>query len=800
MMTILHDVKYSLRMLVKGPGIACATILILSLGIGGVTAVFGTLYTVMIQPLPYFQPDRLVLGRATYNGEVNPWLSGPDYVDYRDRSRSFTALEVFFASPFDVTATTGPAADRTEGLIASVGLFPAMGVKMSQGRPFTQEEGRDGTPPVVIVSHACWQKHFGERADMAGASLTIDGVPRDVVGVMPPDFHFIYDVDVWFPMRPGNLGPRRYNNWYILGRLADGVPLAQAQSEVDVIATQLEKTYPETNKNKGLLLTPLRGAFTEQYHTAFGLLGGGAGVILLIACANAAGLLVARGVQRHGELAVRAALGASRWRLMRVLLSEALVLAGGAGLLGAVLAVSMQHVLVRLLRVETLLLGDVGLSAPVLLFVLVATLATGVAFGLLPAWHARRVDVAQDLRASGRGTLQHGVRLRGGLVVGQVALSCLLLVVAGLLIRSLTRLHTSDPGFDGRNLLTVEVPLPQQGYSEDQRIAFFTSFLDGVRMLPGVNAAGVVSQLPIRNPYNNIDICAVGHAPIDPVENPSGNQRVVLPGYFEAMGIPLLAGRDIQPTDTTESSRVVVISKSLAQTLFSNRDPLGQHVVIDRDAKVTWEVVGVVGDVKDSDLYEETASRGTFYRAYSQQPLLTMRLAVRTAGDPAGVVAHLRDLLHKTDSQVPLAGPRTMEDIVSNATISEKTQTLFLAVLALLALTLAAIGVYGLLAYVVAQRQNDIGVRMALGAEPGVILGMVLGSGMKLVGIGLGLGIVGSFPVTRVLRSRLFGVTSTDAVTYGCVVAVLAVVASAACILPAWRAARTDPMAALRCE
>ncbi len=800
MTTIMHDLKYGLRTLVKSPGITCATVLILALGIGGVTGMFSTLYTVMIRPLPYAQPDRLVLGRATYNGDVNPWLSGPDYVDYRDKSRSFTALEAFFAGPFEVTATAGQGTDRVEGLIVSVGLFPTVGVNMSLGRPFTQEEGQDGSAETVIVSHACWRKHFGEKSDVNGASLVVDGVPRDVVGVTPPDFHFIYDVDVWFPMRPANLGPRRFNNWYILGRLADGVSLDQAQSDIDVIAAQLENAYPETNKNKGLLLTRLQGAFTEQYRSGFSLLGGGAAVILLIACANAAGLLLARGARRHGELAVRAALGASRWRLMRLLLVEALVTAGCAGLLGVLLAVWMQRALLGLMEVETLLVGDSGVSISVLLFVLAATLMTGLAFGILPAWHARRVDVAQDLRTCGRGTLQYGVRARSSLVVGQVALSCLLLVVAGLLIRSLSRLHATNPGFDSRNLLTVETPLPQKGYSDQQRIAFFTSFLDGVRSLPGVSSAGVISQVPIRNPYNNVDIYAVGNAPMDSTENPSGNQRVVLPGYFATMRIPLLAGRDIEPTDTSDSSRIVVISESLAEKLFPNRNPLGQQVIIDRDAKATWEVVGVVGDVKDSDLYEDAASRGTFYRAYSQQPLFTMRLAVRTVGDPLAVVASLRALLQQMDPQIPLAGPRTMEEILSNATGSEKTQAVYLATLSLLALILAAIGIYGLLAYVVAQRQNDIGIRMALGAEPGAILGMVLRSGMKLVGIGLGFGIIGSFAVARILRSQLYGVAPTDVLTYGCVVALLAVVASAACVIPAWRAARIDPMAALRCE
>jgi len=800
MTTLWNDIKYGIRQLIRSPGFTCATVMILGLGIGGVTAMFSTLYTVMIRPLPYARPDRLVLGRATYNGQVNPWLSGPDYVDYRDQSRSFSALEAFFAQPFEVTATTGQAADRAEGLIVSVGLFPTLGVNMFLGRPFAAEEGKDGGRPVVIVSHACWQNHFPGQTDLVGRSLVIDGVARDVVGVTPRGFHFTYDADVWFPLQPQNLGPRRFNNWYILGRLKEGVPFAEAQSDVDVIAAQLERAYPDTNAHKGLLLTPLQGAFTEQYHAGFGMLAGGAGAILLIACANAAGLLLARGAGRQGELAVRAAMGASRWQLTRLLLVEALVVAVGAGVLGTVLAVWLQRALLGLMPIETLLLGAVGFSGPVLGFVLATAVVTGLGFGILPAWRAGRVNVSRGLGASGRGTIQHGTRLRGGLVVGQVALSFVLLVVAGLLIRSLTRLREADPGFDSRNLLTVEVPLPQRGYSDKQRLAFFTSLLDDVKSLPGAVSAAAVSQLPIRNPWNNIDIYAAAAPPTNPMDSPSGYQRAVLPGYFETMGIPLLAGRDIQLTDTSDSGRVVVVSRCLAKTLFPHRDPLWQQVVIDRDNKVTWEVVGVVGDVKDSSLREETDSRGTFYRAYGQQNLPTMRLAIRTRGDPMAVVPPLRTLLQKMDPQIPLSGPRTMEAVMANSTVSEKAQAVYLTTFSLLALILAAIGIYGLLAYVVTQRQRDIGVRTALGAAPGAILGMVLSSGLRLVGIGLGFGMAGAFALTRLLRSQLFGVTATDTLTFGTVVALLGIVASVACAIPAWRAARIDPMKALRCE
>ena len=796
----LQDIRYALRQLRKNPGFTLLATFILALGIGGVTAMFSTSYAVMLRPLPYFKPDRLVLGRATYQGNINPWLSGPDYLDYRDRSRSFSALETFFVGPRDVTATTGRTAERVKALRVSTGLFGTLGVNMALGRSFAAEDGRDGAALVAIVSYNYWQKHFGAEAGVAGHAIAIDGELCPLVGVMPQGFQFIQDVDVWLPVRPQDLGPRRFNNWFILGRLKDGVTLAEAQSEVDVIAAQLEKAYPDTNAKKALLLTPLQSALTEQYHASFSLLCGGAAAILLIAWANAAGLLLARGVVRRGELAVRAAMGASHWRLIRLLLAEALILAGAAGGMGALIAVWAQNGLLRLMPLETLFLGGIGISWPALLFILAATLLTWFGFGLIPAWQTRTINLAQQLRSSGRGALGRGARLRRGLVACQVALSIALLALAGLLLRSLDSLHRANPGFNAHNLLTVEVPLPPVKYPDAQRVAFFASLLEGVKSLPGVTSAAAISQLPLRDPFNDVGIYAVDNPPTDFTKQDDGYQRVVLPGYFQTMGIPILAGRDVEPADTANSRRVVVVSRQLARSLFPTRNPLGQMVVIDRATDTPWEIVGVVGDVKQSRLREETTFRGSFYRPHAQRPWPTMRLAIRTAGNPSAIVRPLSELLQKMDPDIPLSGPRTMEEIMANGAISETTQATCLAAFSVLALILAAVGIYGLLAYVVTRRTGEFGIRLALGAPRARIVTSVLGDGLKTTLLGGALGLGAAVLATPLIATELYGVHPLDLATFVAVTVVMLAASLAACWIPARRASRVDPMVALREE
>lgn len=797
---MIADLRLALRQLAKAPGFSVTTLLILALGIGGVTAMFSTLYAVMVRPLPYPEPDRLVLGRAAYAGEINPVMAGPDYVDYREQSRSFSALEGFMGYAIERSIVTGTTTERLGSLLVSPGLFRLLGANPIHGRLFTDAEGRDNAPAVALVSHTYWQRHFADEKALGERTLIVDGRPHTLVGVMPSDFHFAPAADIWLPLRPQNLGPRRYNNFLALGRLKDGVSLAEAQSDVDVISARLQKDFAETHRTKSLVLTPLQGAITESYQSGFAMLCGGAAAILLIACANAAGLLLARGASRRGELAVRAALGASPWRIMRVLLAEALLLAVGAGVLGTLLAFWMQSGLTRLFSIDALFLQATGISWPVLGFVASISVLTGIGFGLLPAWRARRPDLVDSLKTTGKGGTRHGSRLRGGLVAGQVGLSFLLLVVAGLMTRSLRSLHRADPGFDPRQLLTVEVPLPPRIYNDEQRVRFFASLLENIRALPGVRSAAAISQLPLRNPSNDLGVYAADAPPQKPGDAANGYQRVVQPGYFETMGIPLLAGRDVRDSDTAKSPRVVVVSQVLAERLFPGRDPLGRSVIIDGAKSTPWEVVGVVGDVKAGSLRNNPRDRGAFYRPHAQLPIDTMRLAIRTENDPHAIVTPLRELLTKMDAAVPLSGPRTMEQIMSNDTVGEKGLALCLAVFSAFALVLAAVGIYGVLAYNVAQQRRDIGIRMALGASHRDVAWTVLRHAGLLALLGAAGGMLGALGVSHVIRAALYGIGPQDPVAFAGAAAILVLIAALAAWLPARRAARVNPVEALRAE
>lgn len=795
------DIRYAGRSLHKAPGFSAVVILILAIGIGANVAMFSVIDSAMLNPVPFPGPERLVLGRATVNGNLSPLVSAQDYWDYRDMSASFESLDAFvgFTRSYTITGVAEP--ERIDGILVTANLFRTLGVSPVLGRQFTADEGLEGAPDVAMISYGYWQRRFGGAPDVIGSVMTVDGYPYTIVGVMPRGFRLVFDVEFWRPMRPGSdyTQYRRWHNWLLLGRLKPSVSLEEAQAEVDVISAQLEAEYPDSNTGKALLLTGLREALVENYRSGLLVLMSAVGLVLLIACGNVAGLLLARGSARRGELSLRAALGASGSRLVRQLLTESLVLAVMAGLLGTLLAGWLQDLLVRPVSVDLSTGLSTDLSDSALGFALVVTLITGLLFGTAPAVRASRGDLVEDLKSGARATDAGGTRFRSGLVIVQVAISIVLLIGAGLLIRSFASLAGVDPGFRSSNLLTAEIRLPATEYPEpERRIQFFTGLQERVQAIPGTEGVALADRLPIRDPGNWLTRYAADAPPLDPADRQGSPFRVVMPGYFEAMGIGLLAGRGIEVTDAGGSPPVAVISQALAERLFSDEDAVGRQVVVDLGQPVTFEVVGVVGDVHLTSLRSRVTE--VVYASYYQIPYLTMRIAVRTAGEPESVVGTLREAVWSLDRNIPIAEIATMEEVLARSVNRQRVLAALLTSFAGVALLLAAIGLYGVLAYWVSRRQHEIGVRVALGADSSAILEFVIKRGIALVVLGLAIGIAGAFGITRLMEGLLYDIAPTDPITYALVSLFFAIVAVIACLLPAWRAVRVDPVTALQAE
>jgi putative ABC transport system permease protein len=763
---IWRDIRYAGRSLVKSSGFTAVVILILAVGIGANVAIFSIMEMTMIQPLPYAEPERLVLGRATFGGNVNPFASAADYWDYRDLSTSFEELAAFQGFTTNHTITGGDRPERVSGMIVSRGLFPALGINPTLGRHFLADEAVENAPPVVIISNGYWMRRYGGSPDVIGSTLTFDGFPYEIIGVMPSGFSFYFEgSDVWRPMRPDSpfIGARRFHNWIMLGRLKPGVAIEEAQAEVDVISAQLELEYPDSNRDKALLLTQLQGALVEGYRQSVFLLLGAVTLVLLIACGNVAGLLLARGSARRAELSVRSALGASGARLARLLITESLVMALVAGVLGTLLAVWLQEAFLQLLSIELAGVGEAGLPVSVLAFALFISLATGLLFGVVPAISASRDDLWADLKAG---------------------------------VRTVARIES---GFETRNLLTAEIRLPGTDYSDvERRVQFYTRLAENIRAIPGVADVTLGSQLPFRDPGNNIYIWAADNPPLDPADVLSAYTRTVYPGYFEAMGIPVLAGRGIDETDAAGAPPVMVISRAMADTLFPGQNPIGRQVVVDFGREVSIEVVGVVGNIKMNTLL--TSRLMAFYISYMQQPLYTMRVAVRTAVKPETVTGALREAVWSLDRNIPVAEVATMDGLISRTLSTRRIRTVALIIFAGVAVLLATVGLYGVLAYYVTRRYHEIGIRVALGAARADIVEMVLKRGIALVAVGLIAGLAGAWGVTRLIAELLYQVEPTDPLTFVLVSVFFTLVAVVACLLPAWRALRVDPLIALQAE
>jgi putative ABC transport system permease protein len=795
----MMDVRYALRSMRRSPAFTLVALVTLALGIGANVAMFSTAHYALVSSLPFVDPDRLVAGRATFDGNLNPWAAGADYFDYRDRAEAFENIGTIMPFGQEHTISGGETPERVTGTAVSTNLFATLGVNPQIGRHFVTEEGLADAPDVVLISHAYWQSRFGQSPDVLGGTLTIDAQPYTVVGVMPPGFRFMPEVAFWRAMRPDRDGAseRIYHNWYLVGRLAPGISIEQAQTQVDVISSQLEASYPETNDGKALRLEALHSVLVADYRTRLYLLTAAVALVLLIACANVTGMLLARAPARRVELSVRAALGASRSRLIMQLLAENIVLAVAAGVLGTVVAVWMQQMILQYMQMDLPSSAATGISGSMLAYAVVLAGTTGVLVGIYPALSGAQSNLAEDLKVGSRRVTGAGMRFRTGLVVAQVAVSVVLLVGSALLLQSFTRERAVDPGFDPTNVLTVELELPRSEYGEPDRVQFFSALLDDVRAIPGVQSASIINHLPIRSPRNTFPIYTPGTA--DTESRPSAFLRATVPGYFATMGIPLLAGRGIEAYDDARSAPVVVINQKTADEYFPGGDAVGGELIVDffGDA-VRLEVVGVVGDVRMSAL--NTEPRSAIYLSYMQRPFNTMQLAVRTDVDPISVVRPLRSAVWGLDDDVPLAGIATMRSLISDSMSERKTIALSLTLYAALPLLLAAVGLYAVLAYHVSQRSHELGVRMALGADARELGRSVLLQGVGLVVVGLVVGLAGAVGVTRLIQQLLFGVEATDLLTYVSVSLFILAVALIACIVPAWRAVRTDPMAVLQAE
>ena len=810
-MNTLQDIRYGFRMLLKRPGFTIIVVLTLALGIGANTTIFSAVDAVLLNPLPYQDPDRLVAVWET-NRQLSPevWdhneVAMGNFRDFRSRNQVFEQLGALFTA--DVTLTGVGEAERIRSCVVTTNFFQLLGVQPMIGRSFLPEEEKLGSPRVVILSSGLWERLFGSDRNLTNKTLTLNGNPATVVGVMPPNFEVQFPtnirVDMWVPLRIDPANSDRNNHFlYALARLKPGVSREQAQSDMSLIAAQLQQQYPDTNAQKGVNIVPLRKQLVGKVESYLYLLFGAVGFVLLIACANVAGLLLARVTARYKEVAVRIALGASRWRIMRQLLTESIILSALSGLLGLLFAYAGIKLLVALTPPEVPRLHEIGLHVPVFLWTLAISIFTGVLFGLAPALQASRPDLNDALKKSaGRGQVgfQRG-GLRNPLIVSEVALALLLSVGAGLMIKSFMRLQQVSPGFEPNNLLTMNIALPRQKYKEPQQAnAFFDQLAEHIKTLPGVKSVGGTDPLPFSNSNVSTGFVVEGAPDVPLSDRPDVGQRAVTPTYFETMGIPVLKGRAFTAQDRDNTPQVIVVNEALATRYWPNQDVIGKRLgFADDPSKQSWrEIVGVVGNVKHFGLDAE--AKPEVYFPYQQLPKNFMSVVVRTSSDPMSMIPAIRGQIAIMDKDQPVFDIMTMDQRLAKSVASNRFVMLLLGTFSVLALGLAAVGLYGAMSYLVTQRTQEIGLRMALGASRMDVFKLVVGKGMRLALIGMAIGLVASVALTRVMRSVLFEVTPTDAITFVIVSVVLLIVALLACYIPARRATNVDPLTSLRYE
>jgi putative ABC transport system permease protein len=802
METVWQDLRFGVRILRHNPLATGLALLILALSIGANTAIFSVVDAVLLAPLPFPRPERLmvVLDHAPRHGFDRLEASAPNYRDWREQNRSFAALDAYYADQrFVLTGGARPVA--APGAQVTGGFFQTLGTAAAAGRLLGPADDRPGTEPAMVLSYDLWRTRFGGDPGVVGRRLQVDGRWRTVVGVAARDFRFPATSALWVPFALDYAKERRgAHNLTVVGRLRPGVTRRQAQADLAAVAARLARQYPATNDGWGVAIEPLHDFLVEPARPALVLLERAVWVVLLIACANVANLLLARMASRGRELAVRAALGAGRARLARQLLAESVVLFTAGGALGLGLAGCALRALPALDPGAVPRAAAAGLDGRVLLYALGLSLLTGLAVGLVPVPAAGGVRLYAALKGGGRAAGGSGRWLRGGLVVGEVALAMALLVAGGLLLRSFARLQSVRAGFEPRGVMTAALSLPASRYPEERRAQLFDEAPARARALPGARHAAAVYPLPLSGDAYVQPFWVEGRARPSPTDEPRAEVFIVSPDYFATLGVPLLAGRDFDDRDRQGSLPAVIVNRTLARRIWPGESPLGRRIVFDLAAGLKarrMTVVGVVGDVRAIALHEEPMPQA--YWPQAQRPLNGAALVVRAAR-PAALVAPLRQAVRALDRDVVLDEVQPMEAVVAASIAASRVQMLLLGGFGALALLLAAVGIYGLVSYTVARRTHEIGIRMALGASCARVLAMVIGQGMALVAAGLALGLAVSWSAGRLVADQLFAVSATDPATYVGVPLLLAAVALAANWLPARRATRIDPLSALHAE
>jgi putative ABC transport system permease protein len=796
---ILTDMRYGARQLFKAPGFTIVAVLTLAFGIGATTAIFSVVNGVILKPLPYPQSENLVVVYELLPQYGRFSVAPANFLDWRQQNQVFERIAAYTGGNDTIAGADGP--ERVNRALVSWDVFELLGVRPILGRGFNANEDVPNANNVVVISHGMWQRRFGSDPNVVGRSMSVSGTPVTIVGVMPSTFTFAgRTTEFWRPLALNPANATRGGHFLgTIARLKPGVSLEQASAEMKGIAQRLAQQYPESSKDESAETIRMYDLITGPIRPMLITLFAAVAVVILIACANVANLLLVRASVREKELAIRAAMGAGRHRLVLQMLSESLLLAfvgGAAGVALAYLAIP---------SIQTLSAGsiprvmDVTLDRNVLAFSFLVTLVTGLLFGIAPAWQASRGGVGAVLKdASRSSTGARGHRLRGVLLVAEVALSLILLVGASLLLRSFARLTHVDPGFRAERVLSFAVGLPQVAYADDpKRIAFFDSLLDTLRTKPGVQAVGMVQTPPIRSDYL-LSFTIQGRPAPPPGTGPSANYRAASPGYFEAMSIPLVKGRAFTATDRASAPRVAVVDEAFAQRHFPGQDPIGGGIDIGNGTDGFYEIVGVVGNVRHEGLDE--VSRPTMYVSSAQDAFSTMWVMVKTAGDPSAFASTARQALREIDPSLPAFSVGPLTDVLTESVAQRRFSMLLLGMFALVALFLAAVGLYGVVAYAVSQRTQEIGLRMAIGAQRGDVLRLVLGSGMKLATIGVLLGIAGALGLSRYVATMLFGVTRFDVASYAATAVVLLAICALACYIPSRRAMRVDPLVALRAE